>query len=102
MGWDFEIPQTSNNELADIEVGSLYKLKQWNKGKFIQRSGRSVGYGGSWMSPDLPDSIVIPLKRLTYNMNTGDTELTVLVNNEITVLPGWMIGQNGGLLEKLN
>ena len=89
MGWDFEIPHTSNNELADIEVGSLYKIKQWTP-RFPNQSVKTS------------ESIIIPLRRLTFNMNTGDTELTVLMNNEITVLPGWMIGQNGGLLEKLN
>jgi hypothetical protein len=93
MGWDFEIPHTSNNTLSDIEVGALYKIKHWIP-KFKTQSANQHSKMG--------ENIIVPLRRLTYNMNTGDTELTVLMNNEITVLPGWMIGQNGGLLEKLS
>lgn len=114
MGWDFEIPHTSNNELADIEVGSLYKIKQWTPlptqmGKTAKlasvnqtQMGKTSNLARANQSVKTIERIIIPLRRLTFNMNTGDTELTVLMDNEITVLPGWMIGQNAGLLEKLN
>lgn len=100
MGWDFEIPHTSNNELADIEVGSLYKIKQWTP--LPTQMGKTSNLARANQSVKTIERIIIPLRRLTFNMNTGDTELTVLMDNEITVLPGWMIGQNAGLLEKLN
>ena len=101
MAWDFEIPHTSNNELSDIEVGALYKIKQW---KPVSRRGPNVVQRLSAASfhSKISEKLVIPLKRLTYNMNTGDTELTVLMDNNIRVLPGWMLGHNGGLLEKIN
>ena len=62
MGWDFEIPHTSNNELSDIEVGSLYRLKAWSPKNISTTLFKKT------------DTIIIPLRRLTYNMNTGDTE----------------------------
>ena len=103
MTWDFEIPHTSNNELSDIEVGALYKLKTWRpsvvRKSLVDQQALDIN---SAPEENTTHKIIIPLKRLTFNMNTGDTELKVMMDGNISVLPGWMIGQNGGLLEKLN
>jgi hypothetical protein len=102
MGWDFEIPHTSNNKLSGIEVGGLYSLKTW-KPKVVKRL--LVGVESLNISSAPPentiDNIVIPLNRVTYNISTGDTELQVMMNGELRVLPGWMIGGEGELLVKL-
>lgn len=102
MGWDFEIPHTSSNKLSNIKVGGLYTLKTWKPG-VVKRSLVGVECLNISSAPpeNIIDNVIIPLKRVTYNISTGDTELQVMMNGEIRVLPGWMIGGEGQLLEKL-
>jgi hypothetical protein len=80
MAWDFEIQQRKNSSLPDIEVGSLYKLS-------IYKSKRHV--------------LIVPLKMLTYNIHTGDTELLAIVEDKIKTLPGWMLGNKHEMLQKV-